>query len=97
MEKCLETNIVCSNSNKQCKNCKLDECKNTFKMIDRLENKEYDFKIEKIKAQLPKMCKDCSLLQILNLDKQLVYCPYRLKEGCLLKENETEKKEKETL
>ncbi len=97
MEKCLETNIVCSNSNKQCKNCKLDECKNTFKMIDRLENKEYDFKIEKIKAQLPKMCKDCSLLQILNLDKQLVYCPYRLKERCLLKENETEKKEKETL
>lgn len=97
MEKCLETNVVCSNSNKQCKNCKLDECKNTFKMIDRLENKEYDFKIEKIKAQLPKMCKDCSLLQILNLDKQLVYCPYRLKERCLLKKNETEKKEKETL
>lgn len=97
MEKCLETNIVCSNSNKQCKNCKLDECKNTFKMIDRLENKEYDFKIEKIKAQLPKMCKDCSLLQILNLDKQLVYCPYRLKERCLLSECETEKKEKETL
>lgn len=97
MEKCLETNIVCSNSNKQCKNCKLDECKNTFKMIDRLENKEYDFKIEKIKAQLPKMCKDCSLLQILNLDKQLVYCPYRLKERCLLSEYETEKKEKKTL
>ena len=97
MEKCLETNIVCSNSNKQCKNCKLDDCKNTFKMIDRLENKEYDFKIEKIKAQLPKMCKDCSLLQILNLDKQLVYCPYRLKERCLLSEYETEKKEWETL
>lgn len=97
MERCLETNVVCSNTNKQCKNCKLDECKNTFKMIDRIEEKEYDFKIEKIKAQLPKDCKECSLLQILNLDKQLVYCPYRLKERCLLKENETEKKEKETL
>lgn len=84
MEKCLETNIICSNSNKQCKNCKLDECKNTFKMIDRLENKEHDFKIEKIKAQLPKMCKECGLLQIINLDKQIVYCSYRIKNKCLL-------------
>lgn len=97
MERCLETNIVCSNTNKQCKNCKLDECKNTFKMIDRLEEKKYDFKIEKIKAQLPKDCKECSLLQILNLDEQLVYCLYKLKERCLLKDNETEKKKKETL
>lgn len=91
MEKCLETNIVCSNSNKQCKNCKLDECKNTFKMIDRLEEKEYDFKIEKIKAQLPNMCKKCSLLQVLNLDKQIVYCPYRIKGKCLIKKEGEEK------
>lgn len=97
MERCLETNVVCSNTNKKCKDCKLDECKNTMKMIKRLEEKEYDFKIKKIKAQLPKDCKECSLLQILNLDKQLVYCPYRLKERCLLGEYETEKKEKETL
>ena len=44
MERCLETNIVCSNRNKLCKDCKLDECKETIKMIDRLEEKEYDFK-----------------------------------------------------
>ena len=85
MERCLETNIVCSNCNKLCKDCKLDECKETIKMIDRLEEKEYDFKIKKIKAQLPQMCKNCGLLQILNLDKQLVYCPYRIKNKCLIK------------
>ena len=50
MEKCLEGNEVCSNCNKQCKECKLDDCKQTFKMIDRLEEKEYDFKIKKIKV-----------------------------------------------
>ena len=57
-------------------------------MIDRLEEKEYDFKIKKIKAQLPQMCKECSLLQILNLDKQLVYCPYRINNRCLIKRGE---------
>ena len=84
-EKCLETNIVCSNCNKQCKNCKLDECKETIKMIDRLEEKEHDFKIRKIKAQLPQMCKECGLLQILNLYNQKVYCPYMINNKCLLK------------
>lgn len=86
MEKCLETNIVCSNCNKLCKDCKLDECKNTIKMIDRLEEKEYDFKIKKIQAQLPKICKKCSLLQIIDLDNQKVYCPYRIGNKCLIKE-----------
>ena len=76
MERCLETNIVCSNCNKLCKDCKLDQCKETIKMIDRLEEKEYDFKIKKIKAQLP---------QILNLDEQIVYCPYKIKDKCILK------------
>ena len=84
-EKCLETNIVCSNCNKQCKNCKLDECKETIKMIDRLEEKEHDFKIRKIKAQLPQKCKECGLLQILDLDNQKVYCPYMINNKCLLK------------
>ena len=54
-------------------------------MIDRLEEKEYDFKIRKIKAQLPQMCKECGLLQILNLDNQKVYCPYMINNKCLLK------------
>ena len=84
MERCLETNIVCGNCNKKCKDCKLDERKETIKMIDRLEEKEYSFKIKKIKAQLPQMCKNCGLLQILNLDTQLVYCPYKIKGKCLI-------------
>lgn len=97
MEKCLETNVVCSNNNKLCKVCKLDDCRNTFTVIEKEEENQHSFKVEKIKAQLDVKCRDCNLLQIINLDKQLVYCPYRLKERCLLKENETEKKEKETL
>lgn len=53
-------------------------------MIDRLEEKEYSLKIKKIKAQLPQECKECSLLEILDLDKQQVYCPYKIKDECLL-------------
>lgn len=90
MEKCLETGKICSNSNKLCKNCKLDECKETIKMIDKLENKEYKEKVNKIKAQLPNVCKNCNLLKIIDLDKQKVYCPYRINNICLIRKEETE-------
>lgn len=90
MEECLETNIVCDNCNRLCKDCKLDKCKETIKMIDRLEEKEYNFKIKKIKAQLPQICKNCGLLQILDLDKQIVYCPYKIKNKCILKGEDEE-------
>lgn len=89
MEKCLETGKICSNSNKLCKNCKLDECKETIKMIDKLENKEYKEKISKIKAQLPNICKECNLLKIIDLDKQKGYCLYRLNNVCLIRKEET--------
>ena len=95
MEKCLETNVVCSNNNKLCKVCKLDDCRNTFTVIEKAEENEYSFKLRKIKAQLNKECRDCNLLQIINLDKQTVYCTYKIKGRCVL--NETKKKKKETL
>lgn len=84
MKKCLETNVVCSNNNKLCKVCKLDDCRNTFTVIEKAEENQYSFKLRKIKAQLNKECRDCSLLQIINLDKQIVYCPYRAKGKCIL-------------
>lgn len=90
MEKCLETGKICSNSNKLCKNCKLDECKETIKMIEKNARKEYIVKINKIKAQLPNQCKECNLLKIIDLDKQKVYCPYRLNNNCLLGKEEAE-------
>lgn len=90
MEKCLETGKICTHSNKLCKNCKLDECKETINMIDKLANKEYKEKINKIKAQLPNHCKECNLLKIIDLDKQKVYCPYRLNNNCLLGKEESE-------
>lgn len=95
MEKCLETNVVCSNNNKLCKVCKLDDCRNTFTVIEKAEENQYSFKVEKIKAQLNNECRDCNLLQIINLDKQIVYCPYKIKGRCVL--NETKKKKEETL
>lgn len=80
---CLENDEICTK--KLCKDCKLKDCKETIKMLDRLEAKEYNTKVNKIKAQLPRMCKNCNLLEILNLDKQKLYCPYRIKERCILK------------
>ena len=48
---CLENDEICTE--KLCKDCKLKNCKETIKMIDRLEAKEYNTKVNKIKAQLP--------------------------------------------
>ena len=95
MEKCLETNKICDNSNKLCKVCKLDNCKNTFKTIEEVEEKQYKNKIENLKAQLSEECRNCNLLQIINLNKEIVYCPYRTKGRCVL--NETKKKKKKVL
>ena len=83
---CLETNKVCSEFNKKCKVCKLDSCKEVIKMIQTQEEREDRFKLECIKVQLNKQCRNCSLLKIIDLNKQKVYCPYMIKDKCIIKE-----------
>ena len=47
------------------------------------EKAEYKERLDSIKEQLPKQCKDCSFLIITSLKDQKVYCPYLIKRECL--------------
>lgn len=79
---CLETNKICTI--KKCKICVLDDCKETFKMIDYNEKQLYEKKMNLIINQLEEQCKNCSFLEVIDLDKQIIRCAYRVKR-CLLK------------
>lgn len=85
MEQCLIDNKVCPATNKRCKNCSLEDCKRTIEMIETQEEREDKWKRKLIKVQLQEQCKNCSFLEVINLDEQIVRCPYRIKERCLIK------------
>lgn len=51
------------------------------------EKAEHKERLDSIKEQLPKQCKDCSFLIITSLKDQKVYCPYLIKSKCLRGEN----------
>ncbi len=81
MERCLIDNKVCPAINKRCKNCSLEDCKKVLEQ----EEREYKWKRKLINVQLPEQCKNCSFLEVLDLDKQVVRCSYLVKNKCLIK------------
>lgn len=81
---CLETNKVCTNINKRCKICILDDCKKTLNTIELQEKKERQEELSKIENNLPDECKNCTLLEITN--KSTVKCFYRMNGECILNE-----------
>lgn len=92
MMRCLETGKICPNSNLKCKECKLSDCKNTIQAIEEEQKvlwktKEQHFKEEFIKKY--PHCEVngnlCSYLEILNIDKGKVRCPYMINKRCALK------------
>ena len=85
MEQCLIDNKVCPIQGKKCKECKLDDYKRTIEMIETQEEREEKWKRKLINVQLSDQCQECSFLEVINLDKQIVRCPYRIKERCLIK------------
>ena len=85
MEMCLIDNKVCPATNMRCKNCSLEDCKKVLEMIETQEEREYKWKRKLIDVQLPEQCKDCSFLEVIDLDNQIVRCPYRIKDRCMLK------------
>lgn len=91
MEQCLIDNKICSEQNKKCKNCKLDDCRRTIRMIEDEQKWIDKDNLEKLRDKLHKECKGCSFLEIVNLTKQKVHCAYRIKNRCLLGRKENEK------
>ena len=80
--RCLETNEVCSNTNKKCKECYLDSC---YKVLDIQEKNYRKEQLQRLKKHLPEQCKNCSFLEVINLEKMEVRCFYRVKDKCTLK------------
>ncbi len=86
MEYCLEKNKVCSVQGQKCNNCKLDDCRRTIEMIETEEQIEEKWKMKLIKNQLSEQCKNCSFLEVIDINKQIVRCPYLIKDRCILNE-----------
>lgn len=89
---CLETRKVCPNNNLKCKNCKLDDCRNVIKAIEEeqkmwIVTQEQKF-IKQMKKEFPSCVingKLCSQLEVLDLEKGKVRCPYMINKRCVLK------------
>ena len=82
---CIKSKEVCSNTNKKCKECVFDECKEVINMNEEEQKYEDLENIRKLKKELPEQCKNCSFLEVINLREGKVFCPYRIKERCLIK------------
>lgn len=82
---CLETGKICPTNNLKCKQCKFEDCRKVIEMIDYNEKRLYKKKLKLIREQLPINCRDCSFLEVINLDKQVVRCAYLVKDKCLIK------------
>ena len=83
--KCLDTGKVCSNTNKKCKECMLDECRGVFKMLEIQEKHIREEQLERLNKYLPKECVNCPHLEIINLRNMEVRCFYKVKDKCTLK------------
>lgn len=85
MVQCLIDNKICPNGNKKCKVCKFDSCEEVLDMIEEEQKYEDLENMRKLKKDLPEQCKNCSFLEIINLREGKVFCPYKIKERCLIK------------
>ena len=82
---CIKSKEVCSNTNKRCKECVFDECKEVINMNEEIQKYEDRENMRKLNKELPEQCKNCSFLEVINLRKGKVFCPYMIKERCLIK------------
>lgn len=88
---CIESNKICPMTNLKCKVCKLNDCKNTLKMIEEEEEMYYDRQeqefIKQMQKQYPRCVisgKLCTHLEVLDLEKDKVRCSYMINKRCSL-------------
>ena len=88
---CIERGEICKH-NFKCKVCKLEDCKNILKMIEEEEEMYYNRQEQKFVKQMQKQypsCvikgKLCTILEVLDLEKGKVRCPYMINKRCTIK------------
>lgn len=85
---CLLTDKICPSSNKKCKSCKLEDCRQTFSILEEEEKMLFETEKSKFDKELNKEypeCLNCPFLRIEDLEKRKVRCFYKVKEKCILK------------
>lgn len=92
---CFKNDKICSEKNKKCEECKLDDCKNTIKFIEEYENKEKENRIEQIVGELPTECQKCNIYEIIDSRNGKVYCSYAVGKNCIIEDYCENKKKKE--
>ena len=87
---CIKRGEVCK-YNFKCKVCKLEDCKNTLKMIEEDEKMYFQTREQKFIKEMKQLypscvIKDklCSQLEVLDLEKGKVRCPYMINKKCVL-------------
>lgn len=86
--KCLETGKICPSNNLKCKECKLMDCKKALELIEEEQKMYFKTKEQKFAEELKKeypLCVNCSQLEILDLEKGKVRCPYMIRKKCVIK------------
>ena len=78
---CFDYTKICMGKFK-CNICYLDAMPN--ECVHMYEIKEKNLKIKSLKRQLPESCVNCPFLEIINLDKMQVHCPYMVKDKCII-------------
>ena len=53
MVQCLIDNKICSNTNKRCKICRFDDCKEVLNMTEEVQKYEEKYKLNKLREELP--------------------------------------------
>ena len=53
MVQCLIANKICSNTNKRCKICRFDDCKEVLNMTEEVQKYEEKYKLNKLREELP--------------------------------------------
>lgn len=84
---CLEIGKICPANNLKCKECKLLDCKNTLILIEEADKMYFKSRAQKFKEELEKEypeCVNCTHLEILNLNKGKVRCPYMINNRCAI-------------
>lgn len=92
MEQCLLDNKVCPLRNSKCKDCKLDDCRKALLMLEEEEAMLIKTKEERLREELKKEypeCVKCSYLEVIDVNKRIVYCPYMINE-CILQNRSEE-------
>lgn len=91
MKKCIETNKICSQYNRKCKVCALDDVRKIYGMNDSAEAFLRQKEMEEFIKNIPFECRRCTLLEIDIVHKK-IKCIYRTRNNrCMLESYGEEK------